>query len=121
VRSLQELAEAYDIPLAEVLEIYSQIALQNPHSLEKRLYSNDDVGQVTTPKDRLEDPSARETRVQEEEKEVLRLTLERMPLKRKLFALLNNLVDLAQDILPDQIELQNFSNMKAPDCVRLLD
>lgn len=111
VRSLQELAEAYNIPIAEVLEIYSQIALQNPHSLEKRLYTHDDVGQVTTLKDRLEDPQDREMRRLGEEQEVLLLTLERMPLReRKVFALLNNLVDLVQDILPDEEELHKFFN-----------
>jgi hypothetical protein len=35
VVSHQELADAYNLPLADVLEIYSQIALQNPQSLEK--------------------------------------------------------------------------------------
>ena len=109
VRSLQELAEAFDIPIAEVLEIYSQIALQNPQSLEKRLYSNDDVGQVTTLKDRVEDPQEKEIRRLGEEQEVLLQTLEKMPLKeRKIFTMLYNLTDLVQDIRPDAEELNKF-------------
>lgn len=113
VRSHQELAEAYNIPIAEVLEIYSQIALQNPHSLEKKLYSSDEYGQVTTLKDRVEDPQERELRRLFEEQEVLLLTLERMPLKeRKIFTMLNNLVDLAQDLNPDPFELDKFFGKK---------
>jgi hypothetical protein len=44
-----------------------------------------------------------------EEQEILLLTLERMSLKeRKLFTMLNNLVDLAQDITPDPLEIEKF-------------
>lgn len=115
VRSYQELAEAYDVPLAEVLEIYSQIALQNPHSLEKKLYAHDDTGHVpvSTLKDRVEDPQEKEMRRLAEEQEVLLLTLEKMPIReRKIFTLLNNLIDLAQDLNPDAFELDMFFGKK---------
>ena len=111
--TLQEFISIFHLDAEEVYEIYNQISMQNPTSLDQTLYPEDDSPHVSvevTLKDKLEDPQIKEMRHLFEDQEILLLTLKRMPLKeRKYFIFSHNLCELIHDdTLPNQDELHAF-------------
>lgn len=109
----QEFVDVFNLDKEEVYEVYSQIAMQNPTSLDQTLYPEEDNPHAsvdTTLKDKLEDPQIKEMRGLFEDQEILLLTLKRMPLReRKFFIFTHNLCELAHDdIQPNQDELTSF-------------
>lgn len=108
--TFNELCITFDLNFEEVFEIYNQISLQSPISLDHKVYVNEDSSaQALTLKDRLEDPQEAEMRELCEDQEILSLVLNKMSLRdRRLFVLTNNLLDISQDIEPDSRELDRF-------------
>jgi len=107
--SLTELVNHFNLEEARVYEVYQQVGIQNAMSLEHQLYTGEDSNYPVMLKDRLEDCKEGEREKEKEDYQVLLLTLVRMPLRdRKLFILYHNLCDLAQDMIPDQHELNTF-------------
>ena len=111
--SIQDFIEVFHLNKEEVYEVYSQISMQSPCSLDQALYPEDDSPNSAvdvTLKDKIEDPQIKELRSLLEDQEVISLTLKRMPLeKRKFFIFSHNLCELVHDdMLPDQKELTDF-------------
>jgi DNA-directed RNA polymerase specialized sigma subunit len=111
--TIQEFAEVFRYSLEEVYEVYSQVGMQNPTSLDQALYIDEDNPHVdveVTLKDKLEDVQIKEMRNLFDEQEVLLLALKRMPSKlRKFFIYSNNLCELVHDeIKPNKDELTSF-------------
>jgi len=111
--TLQEFIEIFHLEKEEVYDVYSQVAMQNPSSLDQTLYPEEDNPHVSveiTLKDKLEDPQIKELRGLFEDQEILLLTLKRMPLKeRKYFIFSHNLCELIHDdTLPNKDELTSF-------------
>lgn len=110
--SIPEFAKVFHLNLDEVYEIYSQIAMQNPASLDQSLYVEEDPHLLfdVTLKDRLEDPQLKEIRGLLEDQEILLLALKQMPLKeRKFFIFAYNLCELVHDdIKPNKYDLISF-------------
>jgi len=111
--TLQEFIEIFCLDKEEVYDVYSQVAMQNPTSLDQTLYPEEDTPHVSvevTLKDKLEDPQIKELRGLFEDQEILLLTLKRMPLKdRKFFIFSHNLCELVHDdIQPNRDELVSF-------------
>jgi len=111
--TLQEFIEIFHLDQEEVYDIYSQVAMQNPSSLDQTLYPEDDVPHVSneiTLKDKLEDPQIKELRGLFEDQEILLLALKRMPLQsRKYFIFSYNLCELVHDdTTPNKEELMSF-------------
>jgi|GEM_PF-3640636 len=111
--TLQEFIVIFHLDKEEVYDVYSQIAMQNPSSLDQTLYPEEDAPQVAadaTLKDKLEDPQIKELRGLVEDQEILLLTLKRMPVQeRKFFIFSYNLCELVHDdIKPNQDELTSF-------------
>jgi len=111
--SLQEFSAVFHLDKEEVFDVYSQVAMQNPSSLDQTLYPEDDNPHAAvdvTLKDKLEDPQIKELRGLMEDQEILLLTLKRMPLKdRKFFIFAYNLCELIHDdTKPNQDELTAF-------------
>jgi len=111
--SLQEFIDVFRLDKEEVYDVYSQVAMQNPCSLDQTLYPDDDNPHVAvdvTLKDKIEDPKIVEMRSLVEDQEVISLTLKRMSLeKRKFFIFSHNLCELVHDdFLPDPQEIQDF-------------
>jgi len=111
--SLQEFAEVFRFHMEEVYEVYSQVAMQNPASLDQALYMDEDNPHSdveVTLKDKLEDPQLKEMRNLFDDQEVLVLALKRMPsIARKFFVFTHNLCELVHDeVLPDHDELTSF-------------
>lgn len=110
--TLQEFIEVFHLNKEEVYDIYSQISMQSPYSLDQALYPEED-GNTTvdvTLKDKIEDPQIKELRNLFEDQEVVALTLKRMALeKRKFFIFSHNLCELVHDEMPpDSKELTDF-------------
>lgn len=117
--TLQEFAEVFRFNLEEVYDVYSQVAMQNPASLDQALYMDEDNPHVdveVTLKDKLEDPQIKEMRNLFEDQEVLFLALKRMPIiARKFFVFAYNLCELVHDDMPpDREELASFFINQAP-------
>jgi DNA-directed RNA polymerase specialized sigma subunit len=111
--SIEELSSNFNLVPSEVYDVYQQVALQNPFSLDQKIYSEDKANYSITVKDRVEDPFHVECKKLEEDQEVLILALNRMSSnERKIFVMLHNLCDLVQEIPPDQNELINFFTHK---------
>jgi len=111
--SLQEFIEIFHLEKEEVYDVYNQVSMQNPASLDQTLYPEEDNSHVTvevTLKDKLEDPQIKEMQHLFEDQEILLLTLKRMPLKeRKFFIFAHNLCELVHDdIKPNPDELASF-------------
>ncbi len=111
--SLQEFIEIFHLDKEEVYDVYSQVSMQNPSSLDQTLYPEEDNPHVSvevTLKDKLEDPQIKELRGLFEDQEILLLTLKRMPLKdRKFFVFSYNLCELIHDDpKPNRDELLSF-------------
>ena len=107
--SLEEFVSIFHLDREEVFEIYSQILMQNPQSLDQKLYPDEDCIQDVTLKDKIEDSQIPELRQLVEDQEVLLLTLTRMPLvERKFFILTHDLCDLSPNLAPEQRELNRF-------------
>lgn len=111
--TMQEFIDIYNLDKEEVYDVYSQVAMQNPNSLDQTIYSEDDNPHASievTLKDRLEDPQIKELRGLFEDQEILLLTVKRMPLKeRKFFIFSYNLCELVHDdIQPNREELLSF-------------
>jgi DNA-directed RNA polymerase specialized sigma subunit len=111
--TLQELIEVFHLDKEEVYDVYSQVQMQNPSSLDQVLYPDEDNPHASvevTLKDKLEDPQIKELRGLFEDQEILLLTLKRMPLKdRKFFIFSHNLCELIHDdARPNQDELASF-------------
>lgn len=111
--TLQEFSEIFHLDKEEVYDVYSQVAMQNPSSLDQTLYPDEDNPQTSaevTLKDKLEDPQIIEMRGLFEDQEILLLTLKRMPLReRKFFIFAYNLCELIHDdAKPNQDELISF-------------
>jgi RNA polymerase sporulation-specific sigma factor len=111
--TLQEFIEIFKLDKEEVYDVYSQVSMQNPTSLDQVLYPEEDNPHVSvevTLKDKLEDPQIKEMRSLFEDQEILLLTLKRMPLKtRKFFIFSHNLCELIHDdVRPNEDELASF-------------
>ena len=107
--SLDELAEAYDLDRKEVYDIYQQVAIQNPCSLDQKVFSDEKSSHPVTLKDRIEDHQYVEAQKSHEDQEILFLSLLRMSQRdRKIFIAINNLCDLVQDLAPDKHDLDRF-------------
>lgn len=107
--SLEELIATYDLPRDEVYDVYRQVQMQNPHSLDQKVFSEEKSDSKMTLKDRIEDPKCAEERDRTEKAQFLYLALLRMAhSERKVFMVSNSLVDIVQDIEPDQAELRRF-------------
>lgn len=111
--TLQEFTEVFCLDKEEVYDVYTQVAMQNPTSLDQTLYPEEDNPHVSvevTLKDKLEDPQIKELRGLFEDQEILLLTLKRMPLKeRKFFIFSHNLCELIHDdAQPNRDELVSF-------------
>ena len=107
--SLEEFVSIFHLDREEVLEIYSQILIQNPQSLDQKLYPDEDCTQDVTLKDKIEDNQIPELRQLIEDQEVLLLTLTRMPLvERKFFIMTYDLCDLSPNLAPEPRELNKF-------------
>ena len=111
--TLQEFIEIFHLDKEEVYDVYSQVSMQNPSSLDQTLYPEEDNPHVSvevTLKDKLEDPQIKEMRGLFEDQEILLLTLKRMPLKeRKFFIFSYNLCELIHDDpKPNRDELLSF-------------
>jgi DNA-directed RNA polymerase specialized sigma subunit len=109
----QEFIDIFNLDKEEVYDVYSQVAMQNPSSLDQTLYPEDDNPHVSvevTLKDKLEDPQIKEMRGLFEDQEILLLTLKCMPLKeRKFFIFSHNLCELVHDdAKPNRDELLSF-------------
>lgn len=116
--TLQEFAEVFRFNMEEVYEVYSQVGMQNPTSLDQALYIDEDPHSdvEVTLKDKLEDPQIKELRTLFDDQEVLLLALQRMPNHlRKFFIFAHNLCELVHDDLkPDKDELTSFFVNQAP-------
>jgi DNA-directed RNA polymerase specialized sigma subunit len=107
--SIRDLALAYNLDYATVYEVYFQVGLQNPFSLDTKVYPEDDSARPITLKEKIEDHEEKEAQKVSENSELILLSLMRMPLQnRKIFGLIYNLCDLLQEIEPDQTEIQDF-------------
>lgn len=107
--TLEDFITIFHLDREEVFEIYNQIMMQNPQSLDQKLYADEDCTQDVTLKDKIEDYQIQELRQLVEDQEVLLLTLTRMPLiDRKFFILLYDLCDLSPNLEPDPKELNQF-------------
>lgn len=112
--SLEDLIEVYKLDGDEVYDIYNQVMIQSPHSLDQQLFSSEEESHLATFKEKLEDPQLPEQRETEENQEVIVLSLARMSLReKKMFVMANNLCDVGQDIKPDQAELDRFFSLAA--------
>lgn len=117
--TLQEFAEIFRFNMEEVYEVYSQVGMQNPTSLDQALYIDEDNPHVdveVTLKDKLEDPQIKELGNLFDDQEVLLLALKRIPSKlRKFFIYSYNLCELVHDDLrPDTDELTAFFVNQTP-------
>lgn len=111
--SLEDLAKVYNLDLNELYEVYQLVSLQNPSSLDQKIYTEEKNSLAVTVKDKIEDPASVENRKILEDQEILILALNRMSLKeRKIFVMLHNLCDLVQDLTPDEKDLIKFFNYK---------
>lgn len=111
--TMQEFIDTFNLDKEEVYDVYSQVAMQNPSSLDQTLYPEEDNPHAAvdvTLKDKLEDPQIKEMRGLFEDQEILLLTLKRMPFKeRKFFIFSHNLCELIHDdAQPNQEELVSF-------------
>jgi len=108
--SLEDLIKTHSLPREEVYEIYRQVAMQNPHSLDQKVFNEDRASNnQATLKDRIEDPRTLENRRLLENQEVLLLALLRLSQQsRKIFIAAQNLCDLVQDLPPQKDELEAF-------------
>ena len=107
--SLDDLINEYKLDRREVYEIYRQVGMQNPYSLDQKVFSEEKSGNQISLKDRIEDPRCQEAQQLQEDQEVLLAALLRMSLlDRKVFVAAHNLVDVVQEIRPDENELQRF-------------
>ena len=107
--SIRDLAETYKLDYQTVFEVYFQVGLQNPLSLDTKIYPDDDSSRPVTIKEKIEDHEDNESRRMSENSELILLSLLRMPIrKRKIFGLIYNLCDLLQEIEPDPVEIHNF-------------
>jgi DNA-directed RNA polymerase specialized sigma subunit len=107
--SIRDLADTYQLDYQTVYEVYFQVGLQNPFSLDTKVYPEDDSSRPITLKEKIEDQEEKEAQRLSENSELVLLSLMRMPIrKRKIFGLIYNLCDLLQEIEPDPVELHNF-------------
>jgi len=107
--TLEDLISTYSLPREEVYDVYRQVAMQNPHSLDQKVFNEDKSDNRTLLKDRIEDSKCVEERELGEKQQVLYLALLRMSLKeRKAFVIANSLIDIVQDIAPEKAELEKF-------------
>jgi len=111
--SIQDFVDIFRLNKDEVYDVYAQVSMQNPCSLDQALYPDEDSPNVAvdvTLKDKIEDPQIKELRGLLEDQEVISLTLKRMPLeKRKFFIFSHNLCELVHDeLVPDNKELTDF-------------
>lgn len=107
--SLDEIAQEYRLDRAEVFDVYRQVSIQNPTSLDSKLFPEEKNNQQTMLKDRMEDPALIELRQTHDDHEMIFLALRRMSLRdRKIFIATHNVAELAQDMDPDPAELYRF-------------
>lgn len=107
--SLDDLIKTFNLPRDDVYDIYRQVSMQNPHSLDQKVFSDEKADNKATLKEKIEDPKFIEQREASEKQQFLHLAMQRMSLKdRKIFMISNSLVDIVQDIAPDSEELKNF-------------
>ena len=107
--SARDLALEYSLDYSTVFEVYFLVGLQNPCSLDTKIYPEDESSRPVTLKEKIEDHEDKESKRIAENSELILLSLQRMPLqKRRIFGLIYNLCDLLQDIEPDQTELHSF-------------
>jgi len=107
--SLEDLISTYSLVREDVYDVYRQVAMQNPHSLDQKVFNEDKSDNRTLLKDRIEDPKCIEERELSEKQQVLYLALLKMALReRKVFVVANGLIDIVQDIEPDRHELEKF-------------
>jgi len=69
--SLDELAKHYNLDREEVYDIYQQVAIQNPHSLDQKVFTDEKSNHPVVLKDRIEDPQIIENRRVQEDQEIL--------------------------------------------------
>lgn len=119
--SLEDLIRTYEVSRTEVFDVYQQVAMQNPHSLDQKVYNDDKTDNKMTLRDRLEDSRCAEEREQSERQQFLQLALLRMSHRdRKVFVVSNGLADIVQEITPDANELKSFF-WGAPRLLRLAE
>jgi DNA-directed RNA polymerase specialized sigma subunit len=107
--SLEDLIRIYSLPKEDVYDVYRQVQMQNPHSLDQKVFNEEKSESKITLKDRIEDPKCIEARESVENQQFLHLALLRMSHKeRKVFMVANSLTDIVQDIEPDPQELRSF-------------
>lgn len=107
--SLDELAETYRLDRKEVYDVYQQVAIQNPCSLDQKVFSDEKSSHTVMLRDRIEDQQCVEMQRLQENQEMLFLSLLRMSSReRKMFIAINNLCDLVQDLTPDKEDLDRF-------------
>ena len=107
--NLEDLIRINSLCKEEVREIYRQVSMQNPHSLDQKVFNDEKSESKTTIKDRIEDPKCIEERETSEKNQFLHLALLRMSHReRKVFMVSNSLADIIQDIEPDPAELRSF-------------
>lgn len=107
--SLDELSDIYQLDRKEVYDVYQQVAIQNPCSLDQKVYTDEKSTHPVTLKDRIEDTQCAESARLQENQEILFLSLLRMSQReRKMFIAINNLCDLVQDLPPDADDLAQF-------------
>jgi DNA-directed RNA polymerase specialized sigma subunit len=107
--TFEDLITTYSLPRDDVYDVYQQVGMQNPHSLDQKVYNEDKTDSRISLKDRIEDPKCAEERESAEKQQFLHLALLRMSHEdRKVFMVANGLADIVQDIAPDPTELKNF-------------
>lgn len=114
--SIKDLSQHYNLDYESVFEVYFLVGLQNPFSLDTKVYPDDDSARPITLKEKIEDVEEKEVKRLAENVEVILLSLKRLSLKhRKIFGLTHNFCDLLQEIEPDPVELQRF--FSKPFCI----
>lgn len=107
--TLEELIKTYKLCREDVYDIYQQIAMQSPQSLDQKVYKDEKAGNQVTLKDRIEDSQILENQELLENQEAILLSLKRMNLQdRKIFIALNNTCDFIHEFPPLDSELHKF-------------
>ncbi len=131
--TISEFIDTFHLDRELVYDIYSQISMQNPSSLDQSVYMDEESpccinsSSDFSLKDKIEDPQIKDTQNLLEDQELLLLALNRLPITvKRFFIFSHNLCELVHDSMPPNLdELKtfflnqahnNYNKMSMPIC-----